>query len=106
MQHIAFAVLEIFFWNKPIGRKVFRTNETFAHQSRALAANQGLYNVFLSAALIASFFVADPSAFLFRVYAFGCIIVGGIFGALTVNKRIFWMQSIPSIFALIWLFTR
>jgi putative membrane protein len=106
LQHIAFAILEIFFWNKPLGRKIFGTNESFAKQSRALAANQRLYNLFLSAALLASFFVTEPISSTFRLYGFCCVLAAGIFGALTVNKRIFLVQGIPPIFALIWIFTR
>lgn len=106
LQHIAFAILEIFFWNKPLGRKIFGTHESFAKQSHALAANQGLYNLFLSAALIASFFVDEPIASALKVYGFCCVLAAGIFGAFTVNIHIFWVQGIPPIFALIWMFTR
>ncbi|HET7144678.1 MAG TPA: DUF1304 domain-containing protein, partial [Anaerolineales bacterium] len=47
--HLYFLVIEMFLWDKPTGRRVFRTTEEFAAQSRTLAANQGLYNGFLAA---------------------------------------------------------
>ncbi len=104
IQHIAFGVLEMFFWTKPVGRKIFRTNESFARESKALAANQGLYNLFLAAALFWSFFVADANTqWHFRFFGFACVVVAGVFGALTVNKRILWIQcpiAAAGIFAL------
>jgi len=93
IQHLAFGVLEMCFWTKPVGRKIFRTTESFAQESRALAANQGLYNLFLAAALFWSFFVNDVNTqWHFRLFGFACVVVAGVFGALTVNKRILWIQ--------------
>lgn len=93
LQHIAFGVLEMFFWHRPLGRKIFRTTEAFSLQSQALAANQGLYNLFLAAALSWSFTVADPGTqWHFRLFGFSAVVVAGIFGALTVNRRILWIQ--------------
>ena len=50
--HIYFLVLEMFLWDKPYGRKVFGLSKEFSAQSKALAANQGLYNGFLAGGLI------------------------------------------------------
>lgn len=105
LQHIAFGVLEMFFWTKPLGRKIFRTEEQFAKQSKSLAANQGLYNLFLAAALLWSFIPLDASTqWHFRLFGFSCVVVAGIFGALTVNKRILWIQCPIAALGLISLF--
>jgi putative membrane protein len=103
LQHVAFAVLEMFLWNSPFGRKVFRTTERFAAETRALAANQGLYNLFLAAGLFASFLLDEMAAHWFRYFFLGCVVVAGAFGAATVNKRIFVVQAIPAVLAILFL---
>jgi putative membrane protein len=95
--HVYFLVLEIFLWDTPFGRRVFRTTPEFSAASKALAANQGLYNGFLAAGLLFGLAVASRQIeILFLVF----VIVAGVFGALTVNKRIFWFQAAPAIAAL------
>ena len=95
--HFGFLYLEMFLWDKPTGRRVFRTTEEVAKQSKTLAANQGLYNGFLAAGLIWSFFGGGPA----KIFFLSCVIVAGIFGAFTVSKRIFYLQSLPAIIALV-----
>jgi len=85
------------------GRKVFSSfpKELFG-QTKAMAANQGLYNGFLAAGLIWSLLISDQS-WMFNVALFflGCIAVAGIYGAATVSKRIFFVQTAPSVIAII-----
>jgi putative membrane protein len=95
--HFGFLYLEMFLWDKPTGRQVFHTTEEIAKQSKTLAANQGLYNGFLAAGLLWSFFDGEPA----KVFFLSCVIVAGLFGALTVSKRIFYVQSLPAIIALV-----
>jgi putative membrane protein len=105
LQHIAFGVLEMFFWHRPLGRKIFRTQEAFALQSKALAANQGLYNLFLAAALFWSFAVASAETqWHFQLFGFSAVVIAGIFGALTVNRRILWIQCPIAALGLLFLF--
>ena len=94
LEHVWFLVLEMFLWTKPLGRRVFQLSPEDAEKTRVLAANQGLYNGFLVAGLIASFFVADPR--LFRLFFFGCVFVAGVFGGFTVSKRILLVQALPA----------
>lgn len=94
--HVFFAVLEMVLWKKR-APKAFGISKEFAQQSAALASNQGLYNLFLVAALLIGFFASQP---LFALYGLGCVIVAGIWGAITVNKRIFFIQALPAIVAL------
>ena len=103
--HVYFLVLEMFLWDTPFGRKVFRLTPEFSAASKALAANQGLYNGFLALGLLYSLFLdADrtPIAVLFLLF----VIAAGIFGAFTVNRRIFWIQAAPALAALIVLLLR
>lgn len=97
LQHVAFGILEMFFWNTPLGRKIFRTEEGFAAKSKALAANQGLYNLFLASGLFFSFFLDELAAHWFRYFFLSCVVVAGIFGGATVNRKIFFLQAGPAI---------
>jgi putative membrane protein len=97
--HLYFLVLESFLWTHPLGRKTFRLSEADAATTRTLAMNQGLYNGFLAAGLVWSL-VPGPMSFPLRVFFLGCVILAGIVGAATVNRRIFWVQAFPAILGL------
>ena len=96
--HLYFLVLEMFLWTRPVGLKVFRQSAEKAEQSRVLAANQGLYNGFLAAGLVYGVATASRE---FEVFFLACVIVAGLYGAATVNKRIFLVQSFPALLALV-----
>lgn len=103
LQHIGFAALEMFFWNTPTGHKIFRTEPAFAEKSKALAANQGLYNLFLAGGLLVSFLLPEEAAHWFRFYFLGCVVIAGAYGAYTVSRKIFLYQAAPALFALFFL---
>jgi putative membrane protein len=97
--HVCFLVLEMFLWDKPLGMRVFRLTPEFAKATKALAANQGLYNGFLAAGLAWGLILGaagDP----IKIFFLGCVIVAGAFGAATVNMRILWVQALPAAIAL------
>ena len=98
--HLGFLVLEMFLWTKPFGRKTFGLTRELAEASKALAANQGLYNGFLAAGLIWGVIEGDR-AFAIKVFFLGCVIVAGIFGAITAKRSILFVQAIPGLIALI-----
>ncbi|HKW37944.1 MAG TPA: DUF1304 domain-containing protein [Burkholderiales bacterium] len=96
--HVYFLVLEMFLWTRPFGMKAFGITPEFAAASKALAANQGLYNGFIAAGLAWSVFLgSEPVAGFFL----GCVIAAGVFGAITVSMKIFWVQALPGIVALV-----
>ncbi len=97
--HMFFLVLEMFFWRKPLGRRVFGLTPEFAQASAALAANQGLYNGFLAAGLLWGI-VIGPAGYGIKIFFLGCVIVAGVFGAMTANRRILWVQALPAAVAL------
>ncbi|MEU4673685.1 DUF1304 domain-containing protein [Amycolatopsis sp. NPDC023774] len=99
--HIYIVVLEMFLWTTPRARAAFGTTEAFAQESKALAANQGLYNGFLAAALIWSLIATDPTGFQFKLYGLACVIVAGLYGAATASKRILLVQVLPGVLALV-----
>lgn len=96
--HLYFLVLEMFFWTKPLGRKVFRLEPGFAEASKTLAANQGLYNGFLSAGLLWGLMRGDVATQLFFL---GCVVVAGVYGAATVGKKIPFVQALPAALAIV-----
>ena len=102
MEHLWFLVLEMFLWRKPIGLRTFRQSEEQARASAPLAANQGLYNGFLAAGLVWGLLAAPPAfAISIKVFFLTCVVVAGIFGALTVSRRILVAQAVPAAVALL-----
>jgi len=95
--HLYFLVLEMFLWTRPMGLKVFHQSVEKAEQSKVLAANQGLYNGFLAAGLL--YGVATGSR-EFCLFFLTCVVVAGIYGAATVNRRIFFVQGLPAVLAI------
>lgn len=102
--HAYIVVLEMVLWEKPLGRKAFRTTPEHAKQTATMAANQGLYNGFLVAGLIWSLLDAELRRPLGTFFLL-CVAVAGLYGALTVSRRILLIQTLPAALALgaLWL---
>ena len=100
--HLYFLVLEMFLWTKPFGRRTFGLTPEFAEASASLAANQGLYNGFLAAGLLWGLSLGDHDGMGFAVTMFFliCVVIAGVFGALTANRKILFVQAIPGAVAL------
>lgn len=104
--HLYFLILEMFLWTKPYGLKVFNQNEAEAIGRASLAANQGLYNGFLSMGLISSFFFKNADiAFAFQLFFLGCVLLAGIYGAMTagpkVGSKILYIQALPALIGIL-----
>jgi putative membrane protein len=99
--HLGFLVLEMFLWNHPVGRKTFQMTKEASESSATLAANQGLYNGFLAAGLIWGLFSGEFSVKLFFL---SCVLVAGIFGGFTAKRSILYIQALPALLGLIFLF--
>ncbi len=97
--HLWFLVLEMFFWTKPLGLRIFHLTPEFAATSKALAANQGLYNGFLAAGLVWGLVLGDAGNPI-KIFFLGCVIVAGVFGGFTASRRILWVQALPGAVAL------
>ena len=96
IEHIAIMILEMFFWDHPIGQQIFGMTPEVAASSAVLAANQGLYNGFLAAGLFWGLFTNKRSIKLFFL---GCVIIAGIFGGLTAKPSILLTQALPALVA-------
>jgi putative membrane protein len=98
-EHVAFLVLEMFFWTKPLGRRVFGMSEELAKASAPLAMNQGLYNGFLAAGLLWGCVFGGGTSVI--VFFLSCVVVAGVFGAATAKRSILFVQGLPAAIALV-----
>jgi len=105
--HLLFMVLEMFYWTKPLGRRIFGLTRELAGETAALAANQGLYNGFLSAGLIWGLMhpVAEIGSQV-QIFFLLCVIAAGIYGGLTAKRSIMFVQGLPATIALLALLIR
>ncbi|MFO1110678.1 MAG: DUF1304 domain-containing protein [Bradyrhizobium sp.] len=104
MLHVYFLILEMFLWTRPLGLKTFGNSQERADAMAVLAANQGLYNGFLAAGLFWGLFHPTPAvAFQIKVFFLLCVIVAGAYGAYSVSRRILFVQALPAVLALIFL---
>ncbi len=101
LEHVGFLTLEMFFWDHPVGHRIFAMTPDFAAQSATLAANQGLYNGFLAAGLVWGL-VTDNRAV--KLFFLACIVVAGIFGGVTAKPSIFFTQALPGAIAFLLVF--
>lgn len=100
--HVAILVMEMVLWETPRVRRIFGVSPEFATNTRVLAANQGLYNGFLAAGLILALVrgVPGPGVDLAH-FILACVIVAGLYGGVTVGRRIVYVQALPAALALI-----
>jgi putative membrane protein len=101
--HVYFLVLEMFLWDTPYGRRTFGLTPEFSAASKTLAANQGLYNGFLAAGLVWGLCLG-PAGVAVKLFFLACVIVAGVYGAITVNRKILFVQAVPAIAALLALY--
>jgi putative membrane protein len=97
--HLYFLVLEMFLWDKPIGRRTFGLTPEFAQASKTLAANQGLYNGFIAAGLIWGLSLGAAGNPV-KIFFLGCVIAAGVFGGFTASRKILLVQALPGVVAL------
>jgi putative membrane protein len=100
--HLYILWLEMFGWTTR-GKKVFSNYDNdYFEKTKTLAANQGLYNGFLAAGLIWTFFISDPAWKInISMFFLICIAIAGIYGALTAERKIFFVQTLPALITLI-----
>ena len=100
-EHTYIMVLEMFRWTTPRGRRAFGLKPEFAERTKALAANQGLYNGFLAAGLVWALTHPVPEfARQLQLFFNGCILVAGLYGGATANRKIFFVQALPGALSL------
>lgn len=100
--HLYFLWFEMFAWTTR-GPKIFKSfPKDLFEPTRRMAANQGLYNGFLAAGLIWTYFITDPKWKIYvSMFFLSCVILAGVYGAITVSRKIFFVQALPALAALI-----
>ncbi len=93
--HVYILVLEMFFWESPTSLRAFGLTPELARETVAMAANQGLYNGFLAAGLLWGLMLGLKGRSV-KIFFLICILVAGVFGAVTVNPRILFIQAVPA----------
>jgi putative membrane protein len=91
----------MFLWDHPFGRKTFRMTPEYSKASASLAANQGLYNGFLAAGLIWGLVTGD---FAVKAFFLICVLIAGIYGGLTAKRTILYVQALPGLLGLVFLY--
>jgi len=100
--HLYFCYFEIFQWGKTGPKLLNSRDEDFFKNTKAMMANQGLYNSFLAAGLIWSLLCKNQvMSFYLSIFFLSCVVIAGIFGSFTVSRRIFYIQALPALIALI-----
>ncbi|NIF21649.1 DUF1304 domain-containing protein [Candidatus Pantoea multigeneris] len=98
--HVYILILEMFLWDTPFGRKAFNLSPVFSRDTKVLAANQGLYNGFLAAGLLFGVWLGSEGL-QFKLFFLICVMVAGIYGAVTSSRKILYVQTIPALLATI-----
>jgi putative membrane protein len=96
--HVGFLALEMFYWDRPLGRRIFHTTPEFSKASAVLAANQGLYNGFLAAGLVWGLVSGQVNVIVFFLV---CVLIAGLYGGFTAGRRILYIQALPALLALL-----
>ena len=102
LEHLYILYMEMFAW-ETLGKKTFKGSlpDELFKPTKKIAANQGLYNGFLSAGLIWSFFIENLEWKInIQIFFLGCVIVAGVYGAISASKKIFFVQALPAVLAL------
>lgn len=98
--HVYILILEMFLWDKPAGLRAFNQTQERASATKVLAANQGLYNGFLAAGLFWGLSLGTDGTDV-KVFFLLCILIAGIYGAITANKKILFIQAFPAAIGLV-----
>lgn len=102
LEHLYILILEMFLWTAPRTMKRFGTSAGFARESRSLAANQGLYNGFLAAGLVWGLvYPHADTGYQIQTFFLACVLVAALFGGLTAQRSILYIQGVPALAALI-----
>ena len=98
--HLSFMALEMYFWDKPLGLRIFNQSREQASGSKVLAANQGLYNGFLAGGLVWGL-IRGSHGIETLLFFLTCILIAGIFGAISVKRSILYIQALPAAIAIL-----
>ncbi|BBI31407.1 DUF1304 domain-containing protein [Cohnella abietis] len=102
LEHVYILIMEMFLWTSPSTRQRFGTSESFAKDTKSLAANQGLYNGFLAAGLVWGLLHPNTTfGYQIQIFFLVCVLVAAVFGGFTAKRSILIVQGVPAAAALI-----
>jgi putative membrane protein len=90
----------MFLWDTPVGLRIFGQTQEVATASKVLAANQGLYNGFLAAGLFWGLYLGAGGTDI-KTFFLLCVLIAGLYGAATANRKILFIQALPAATGLI-----
>ena len=99
--HVYILEVEMFLWDRPYGLKAFGNTPEKARITKVMAQNQGLYNGFLAAGLFWALCASEALFVPLASFFLGCVLVAGLYGGMTANKKIFFIQALPAFLALL-----
>eukprot|EP01134_Creolimax_fragrantissima_P006056 CFRG6056T1 len=106
VEHLYIMVLQMFMWETARARKAFGiTDRALQTKTKPLACNQGLYNGFVAAGLLRGLYLGGEVGNDYKFFFLGCVAVAGCYGAITVLRKIFYIQGVPAIIALVLLYS-
>ena len=102
IQHYCILILEMFFNESEAVQKNFGLELEFLKDERVkkIMSNQGLYNGFLASGLMWSLTETGEFQFQIAIFFLICIVCAAIYGSATVSKKIFLLQGIPALLAI------
>lgn len=98
LSHVGIMILEMFYWDHPVGRQIFNMTPEVSASTAILATNQGLYNGFLAAGLLWGLFARRRDV---KIFFLACVIAAGVYGGLTAKMSILYTQGAPALLALL-----
>jgi len=107
LEHFYIMWFEMFAWETK-GPKVFKNfDKELFPKTKSMAANQGLYNGFLAAGLTWTFFISNIEwQQNVSIFFLACVAIAGMYGAMTADKKIFFVQAVPALIGLILLLSK
>ena len=103
IEHYYILILEMYFNESETVQRNFGLDSKFLKDERVkkMMANQGLYNSFLASGLIWSLIETGEFQIQIAVFFLICIICAAVYGSVTVSKKIFLLQGLPALMAII-----
>ena len=99
--HVYIVVLEMALWDTPRGRAAFGTTPELADPDQGARREPGPVQRLPRRGLVLALVGPEEHRFAFAVFTLSCVVVAGLYGAVTASRRILWVQALPAALALV-----